>query len=63
MGAMVRVRAGQLLVLRDTFVAGCAVGTPEAPAVLYRSVAVPRSADIPDPTLVDFYVEKLSISQ
>ena len=56
MGAMVRVRAGQLLVLRETYVSGCAVGTPDKPAVLYRSVAVPRSADIPDPTLVVYKV-------
>ncbi len=54
---MVRVRAGQLLLLREKFVSGCAVGTPEAPAVLYRSVAVPRSANILDPFLVDFSIK------
>ena len=48
---MLRVRAGQVLLLRDTFVAGIAVGTPDVPATLYKSIHVPRSADIPDPYL------------
>ena len=48
-GAMLRVRAGQVLLLRDTFVAGIAVGTADVPATLYKSIHVPRSADIPDP--------------
>ena len=54
MGQMLRVRAGQLLLLSETFVGGVAVGTPETPAVLYRSVAVPRAAEIPDPSLARF---------
>ena len=46
---MLRVRAGQVLLLRDTFVAGIAVGKSDIPVTLYKSVHVPRSADNPDP--------------